>query len=84
MRRRLLVETAAWIAGVTAWVILGRSSGVVIFGTGLATAAFGVVQLLWARAHVGAVERSQGVSFFVSDRPALGTPDLTSVRTRPR
>ena len=82
VRRRLLVETAAWIVGVTAWVVVGRSSGLLIFGTGLASAAYGVVQLVLARARVRDEERRRGVTYYLSRRPGLGTPDLAVVRTR--
>jgi hypothetical protein len=39
LRRRLLLETAVWIAAVTAWVLVGARDGLLIFGTGLASAA---------------------------------------------
>jgi hypothetical protein len=82
LRRRLLAETAAWIGGVTLWVVLARSSGLLVFGAGLASAAFGAVQLVFARAHVAHEERLSGVTYYLSRRPPFGTPDLTAVRTR--
>jgi hypothetical protein len=82
VRRRLLAETAAWIGAVTLWVVLARSSGLLVFGTGLASTAYGAVQLVLARAHVADEEALQGVTYYLSRRPGLGTPDLTAVRTR--
>jgi hypothetical protein len=76
LRRRLVIETAAWIGGVTLWVVLAGSSGLLIFGTGLASAAFGAVQAVFARRRVIAVEAARGVRFLVSRRPGLGTPTL--------
>ncbi|CAA9525971.1 MAG: hypothetical protein AVDCRST_MAG30-3379 [uncultured Solirubrobacteraceae bacterium] len=76
LRRRLLVETAIWIAAVTAWVVLARSSGLLIFGTGLASAAFGAVQAFAARGRVRAAEREAGTAYVVAERPGLGTPSL--------
>lgn len=74
--RRLVLETTLWIVGVTVWVVLARSSGLLIFGTGLASAAFGAVQAFPARARVGARERLDQSEFLVSQRPGLGTPTL--------
>jgi hypothetical protein len=82
VRRRVLAETAAWIAGVTLWVVAARSLGLLVFGTGLAAAAFGAIQLFLAREHVRREERRRGVTYYLSRRPGLGTPDLTRVRTR--
>jgi len=76
LRRRLLVETAIWIVAVGLWVVLARSSGLLIFGTGLASAAFGAVQAFPARARVRACERERGVGYVVAERPGLGTPSL--------
>jgi len=76
IRRRLLVETAVWIVGVTAWVVLAGSSGLLIFGSGLASAAYGAVQAFAARARVSGEERRDGSRYFVSERPGLGTPKL--------
>jgi hypothetical protein len=77
LRRRLVIETAIWIVAVAAWVLLARESGLLIFGTGLASAAFGVVQAFAARARVTGAERTQGRRYAVSRRPGLGTPELT-------
>jgi len=77
LRRRLLVETAVWIVAVGLWVVLGRSSGLLIFGTGLASAAFGAVQAFAATRHVAAAQRARGETYAVARRPALGTPELT-------
>lgn len=76
LRRRLLVETAMWIVGVTALVLIFGSSPLLIFGTGLASAAFGAVQAFPARARVEAEERRRGLRFVVAERPGLGTPSL--------
>lgn len=77
LRRRLVVETAIWIVAVCGWVLIGRSSGLLIFATGLASAAFGVVQAFAARARVAAVQAGDGRSYLVARRPGLGTPELT-------
>lgn len=77
LRRRLVVETAIWIVAVCGWVLIGRSSGLLVFGTGLASAAFGVVQAFAARVRVAAVEAGDGRRFLVARRPGLGTPELT-------
>ena len=76
LRRRLIVETAVWIAAVTAWVLIAGSSGLLIFGTGLASAAYGAVQVLASRPRVISEERERGARFFVAERPAIGTPHL--------
>jgi len=76
LRRRLLAETAIWIVAVTAWVLLGARDGVLIFGTGLASAAFGTVQAFAAAARVRAVEAARGERHVVARRPGLGVPEL--------
>jgi len=76
LRRRLLAETAIWIAAVTAWVLVGARDGLLILGTGLASAAFGAVQAFPAAARVRAEEAARGVRYVVARRPGLGTPDL--------
>jgi hypothetical protein len=76
LRRRLLAETAIWIAAVTAWVVMGASDGLLILGTGLASAAFGAVQAFAATARVRAVEAARGERYVVARRPGLGTPEL--------
>jgi len=76
LRRRLLVETAIWVIGVTALVVILGSSPLLIFGTGLASAAFGAVQAFPARARVQAEERRRGVRYVVAERPGVGTPSL--------
>jgi len=77
LRRRLLVETAIWIVAVCAWVLLGRSSGLVIFGTGLATVAYGVVQAVASRHRVVDAETTDGRRYVLAERPGIGTPELT-------
>jgi len=77
LRRRLLVETAIWIVAVCGWVLLGRSSGLLIFGTGLASAAFGLVQAVAAHRRVARAEAADGRRYLVAERPGLGTPSLT-------
>lgn len=84
IRRRLLIETAAWIIGVTLWVLFGRSSGLLIFGTGLASAAYGALQLSASRGRVAEVERASATTFYVARRPGFGTPDLTTAAAAPR
>jgi len=76
VRRRLFIETAAWIIGVTLWVLIGRSSGLLIFGTGLASAAYGALQLVASRGQVKRVEGERGETYYVARRPGFGTPEL--------
>lgn len=76
LRRRLVVETAIWIVAVCGWVLIGRSSGLLIFGTGLASAAFGVVQAFAARTRVERAEAADRRHYLVAERPGLGTPRL--------
>jgi len=76
LRRRLLVETGLWIVLSVVLVAIG-SSGWLLFGTGLASVAFGVVQAVFARRRVLAEERARGTTFLVARRPGLGTPSLT-------
>jgi hypothetical protein len=76
LRRRLLAETAIWILAVTAWVLVGARDGLLILGTGLASAAFGAVQAFAATARVRAVEAARGERYVVARRPGLGTPEL--------
>jgi hypothetical protein len=83
LRRRLLLETGIWIAAVTAWVLVGARDGLLIFGTGLASAAFGAVQAFAATARVRAVEAEGGERHVVAERPGLGTPQLGIAAARP-
>lgn len=83
LRTRLVVETAVWVVGVTAWVLLGATDGLLIFGTGLASAAYGVVQAFASRARVVRVERERGEEFLVAERPGLGLPRLTTAHPAP-
>ena len=76
LRRRLVIETAVWIVAVTVWVLAVGSSGLLIFGTGLASAAYGGVQLFLSRAEVIREERARGERFVVAERPGIGTPHL--------
>ena len=76
LRRRLVLETAAWIVIGVVLVAIG-SSGWLLFGTGLASVAFGLVQAVAARGRVAAEERRRGVVFGVARRAGLGTPGLT-------
>jgi len=77
LKRRLLVETGIWVVAVCAWVVLARSSGLLIFGTGLASAAYGAVQALASRGRVARMERERGVRYTVAERPGLGLPRLS-------
>ena len=76
LRRRLAVESGLWIVLVCGWVLLARQSGLLVFGTGLASVAYGLVQVLGSAARVRAVERERGASFVVARRPGLGLPEL--------
>ena len=78
LKRRLVVETAIWIVAVDLWVLVGASDGGFIFGTGLASLAYGLVQAFASRARVVAVERERGTRYLVAERPGLGLPRLTS------
>lgn len=78
LRKRLIGETAVWIVAVGAWVFLGATDGGLIFGTGLASAAFGAVQAFAARAHVQRSEAASGTTYLIAKRPGLGTPQLTT------
>ena len=78
LRVRLVAETAVWIVAVTAWVLVGATDGLLIFGTGLASAAYGAVQAFASRARVARVERERGEEFLVAERPGLGLPQLTT------
>jgi len=77
LKRRLLVETGIWIVAVCGWVLLARSSGLLIFGTGLASAAYGVVQAFASRARVVRAEGDRGVGYAVAERPGIGLPALS-------
>ncbi len=77
LRRRLALETAAWVVAGVALVAVG-SSGWLLFGTGLASVAFGLVQAVAARARVAAEESRRGVRYAVARRAGLGTPALTT------
>ena len=76
LRRRLLVETAVWIVAGSAWVLLADSSHGLFFGTGLASAAFGALQVFGSRSRVHEEERRRGERFVVAERPGLGLPRL--------
>lgn len=78
LRVRLIGETAIWIVAVTAWVLVGATDGLLIFGTGLASVAYGAVQAFAARGRVARVERERGEEYFVAERPGLGLPRLTT------
>lgn len=78
LRRRLVVETVIWILAVGAWVVLGASDGLLIFGTGLASVAYGLVQAVASRARVIRAERERGEQYLVAERPGLGLPRLTT------
>jgi len=81
LRGRLVIETAIWIIAVTLWVLLVGSSGLLIFGTGLASAAYGAVQAFASRGRVLSAEQERGTTFVVAERPSLGTPHLGSSST---
>ena len=76
VRRRLLAETAAWIAGSALWLALTGSSAFVFLGSGLASAAYGGLEAVLARRRVEARERELGIVYVVARRPGLGTPEL--------
>ena len=82
LRRRLVVETAVWIVAVTAWVLVGASDGLLIFGTGLASAAYGAVQAFASRARVLRTESERGEQYLVAERPGIGLPHLTLARIK--
>jgi len=74
--RRLGIETAVWIVAGCAWVILTGSSGLLFFGTGLASVAYGLLQMVPSARRVTAEEGSTGAIFVVARRPGFGTPEL--------
>ena len=76
LTRRLLAETALWTGAVCAWVLLADQSHDIVFATGLASAAFGVIQGFAARGRVLDEERRSGRRFVVAERKAIGTPAL--------
>ena len=78
LRTRLVAETAVWIVAVTAWVVVGAQDGLLIFGTGLASAAYGAVQAFASRGRVVRTERERGEEYLVAVRPGLGLPELTT------
>lgn len=75
--RRLVLETGIWIVAVCAWVVLARSSGLLIFGTGLASAAYGAVQAFASHGRVVRAERERGAAYAVAERPGIGLPRLS-------
>lgn len=75
--RRLILETAMWIALAAGWIVLARSSGLLFFGTGLASVAFGVLQAVASARQVRAVESERGDVYAVAARPGVGAPELT-------
>jgi hypothetical protein len=78
LRRRLILETALWIVGVGAWVLLTGRDTTLIWATGWATAAYGLLQLLGSARRVRRLEAEGRGPFLVARRPGLGTPDLTT------
>lgn len=80
--RRLGIETAAWIVGGCAWVILTGSSGLLFFGAGLASITYGLLQGVPSSRRVGEAEAEAGETFVVARRPGFGTPEL-GVRPSP-
>ncbi len=76
LRRRLVLETVAWVVVGVALVAVG-SSGWLLFGTGLASVAFGLVQAVAAPARVAGEERRRGARYAVARRAGIGTPGLT-------
>lgn len=78
LQRRLVIETAVWIIGVGAWVLLTGRDTTLIWATGWATAAYGVLQLVGSARRVARLEAEGRGPFLVARRPGLGTPDLTT------
>ncbi len=76
LRRRLVIETTVWIVAAGAWILLFRSSGLLFFGTGLASAAYGLLQAVPSARRVAEVETRSGETFVVARRPGFGTPEL--------
>jgi len=83
LRRRLTVETSIWIVAVAAWVIGAEQSGSLVWGTGWASVAFGVLTAVPSPAHVRRVQRERREVYFVAERPGVGTPRLSSVSVDP-
>lgn len=78
LRIRLATETAIWIVGVGAWVVLTGRDGTLIWATGWATLAYGLLQLLASARRAAAVEAERHTTFLVARRPGLGTPEITT------
>ena len=83
LKRRLVIETALWILAVGAWVIAARRSGSFVWGTAWASVAFGTLTAFPSAAHVRRVQRERREVYFVAERPAVGTPALSSVSVDP-
>jgi hypothetical protein len=78
LRIRLVGETTLWIVGVGAWVLLTGRDTTLIWATGFATAAYGLLQLIGSARRVAALEAEGRGPFLVARRPGLGTPELTT------
>ena len=83
LKRRLVVESAIWIVAVAAWVVLAERSGSIVWGTGWASAAFGALTAFASPPHVRRTQRERREVYFVAERPAVGTPMLSSVSVDP-
>jgi hypothetical protein len=82
LTRRVVAETVAWMVAVSLWVLLAGSAGLLVFGTGLASMAFGALQAGAAERRVAHREVAEGTVYRVAQRPALGTPSLRVERGR--
>jgi hypothetical protein len=78
LRRRLMLESGLWIVLVCGWVLATGHSGWLVFVTGWASVAYGVLQVAFSARRVQSVERHDNVTFLVARRPGLGTPELTT------
>ena len=63
-------------------MLVGASDGLLIFGTGLASAAYGAVQAFASRARVLRTESERGEQYLVAERPGIGLPHLTLARIK--
>jgi len=73
---RLVLETALWVVLACGWVVLADQSHDIAFATGIAAAAFGVIQGVAGRKIVLAEQGRRDVEFVVAERRAIGTPSL--------
>lgn len=78
VRRQILGEMAAFVVGCGAWIVIVGGVGLVFFGGGLASVAYGALQLFWAAPRAVEVEQRRRTRFRIHRRSLLGAPELTT------